>query len=103
MSTANALLMRRGLLPVAALRQVNEHNAWIPHDGWLNDREKQAIVRFSFEYPPEGFRRLNQHRTASRLPGGSHRGWSCSYRKAARTFAQSTIRASSACSASLCG
>jgi transposase InsO family protein len=38
--------------------KVNEHNAWIPRDWWLDDWEKQAIVRFSFEYPLEGYRRL---------------------------------------------
>jgi putative transposase len=36
----------------------NEHNGWIPRDWWLDDREKQAIIRFSFEYPLEGYRRL---------------------------------------------
>ncbi len=34
--------------------RVNEHNAWIPRDWWLEDWEKQAIVRFSLEYPLEG-------------------------------------------------
>ena len=38
--------------------KVNEHNAWIPRDWWLEDWEKQAIIRFSFEYPLEGCRRL---------------------------------------------
>ena len=38
--------------------KVNEHNAWIPRDWWLEDWEKQAIIRFSFEYPLEGYRRL---------------------------------------------
>jgi transposase InsO family protein len=38
--------------------RVNEHNAWIPRDWWLEDSEKQAIVRFSLEYPLEGYRRL---------------------------------------------
>ena len=38
--------------------KVNEHNAWIPRDWWLADWEKQAIVRFSCEYPLEGYRRL---------------------------------------------
>ncbi len=38
--------------------KVNEHNAWIPRDWWLEDWEKQAILRFSFEYPLEGYRRL---------------------------------------------
>jgi transposase InsO family protein len=36
----------------------NEHNAWMPRDWWLEDWEKEAIVRFSFEYPLEGYRRL---------------------------------------------
>lgn len=38
--------------------KVNEHNAWIPRDAWLAEWEKEAIVRFSFEYPLEGYRRL---------------------------------------------
>lgn len=38
--------------------KVNEHNAWVPRDWWLEDWEKQAIIRFSFEYPLEGYRRL---------------------------------------------
>ena len=38
--------------------KVNEHNAWIPRDWWLGDEEKQAMIRFSFEYPLEGYRRL---------------------------------------------
>jgi putative transposase len=38
--------------------KVSEHNAWIPRDWWLADEEKQAIIRFSFEYPLEGYRRL---------------------------------------------
>ena len=38
--------------------KVNEHNAWIPRDWWLEDWEKQAIIRFSLEYPLEGYRRL---------------------------------------------
>ena len=36
----------------------NEHNAWVPRDWWLEDWERQAIIRFSFEYPLEGYRRL---------------------------------------------
>ncbi|MCD4726070.1 MAG: IS3 family transposase [Pirellulales bacterium] len=36
----------------------NEHNGWVPRDWWLDDWEKQAIIRFSFEYPLEGYRRL---------------------------------------------
>jgi len=38
--------------------KVNEHNAWVPRDWWLADEEKQAILRFSYEYPLEGYRRL---------------------------------------------
>ena len=38
--------------------KVNEHNAWIPRDWWLEEWEKEAIIRFSFEYPLEGYRRL---------------------------------------------
>lgn len=38
--------------------KLNEHNAWVPRDHWLEDWEKQAIIRFSFEYPLEGYRRL---------------------------------------------
>jgi putative transposase len=38
--------------------KANEHNAWVPRDWWLAEWEKEAIVRFSFEYPLEGYRRL---------------------------------------------
>ena len=38
--------------------KVNEHNAWIPRDWWLEDWEKQAILDFHREYPLEGYRRL---------------------------------------------
>ncbi len=38
--------------------KVNEHNAWIPRDHWLEDWEKQAIVNFHRQYPLEGYRRL---------------------------------------------
>ena len=38
--------------------KVNEHNAWIPRDHWLDDTEKQAIVNFHHEHPLEGYRRL---------------------------------------------
>jgi transposase InsO family protein len=38
--------------------RVNEHNAWVPRDWWLEDWEKQAIVRFHLEHPLEGYRRL---------------------------------------------
>lgn len=38
--------------------RVNEHNAWIPRDYWLEDWEKQAIVVFHRKFPLEGYRRL---------------------------------------------
>ena len=38
--------------------KVNEHNAWIPRDHWLDDWEKAAILDFEFKYPLEGYRRL---------------------------------------------
>lgn len=38
--------------------KVNEHNALVPRDHWLEEVEKQAIVDFHREYPLEGYRRL---------------------------------------------
>jgi hypothetical protein len=38
--------------------RVNEHNAWIPRDFWLEPWEKEAILQFHFEHPLEGYRRL---------------------------------------------
>ena len=38
--------------------KVNEHNAWIPRDHWLDAMEKQAILDFEERYPLEGYRRL---------------------------------------------
>ena len=38
--------------------KVNEHNAWIPRDHWLDDWEKKAILDFEQSYPLEGYRRL---------------------------------------------
>lgn len=37
--------------------KVNEHNAWVPRDHWLQSWEKEAIVRFYREHPEEGYRR----------------------------------------------
>ena len=37
---------------------VNEHNAWVPRDHWLEDWEKQAIIGFYQDNPLEGYRRL---------------------------------------------
>ncbi|GJQ51116.1 MAG: hypothetical protein K8F34_02670 [Candidatus Kuenenia stuttgartiensis] len=38
--------------------KVNEHNAWIPRDTWLEEWEKEAILAYYEEYPLEGYRRL---------------------------------------------
>ncbi len=38
--------------------RVNEHNAWIPRDFWLEPWECQAILDFQEQFPLEGYRRL---------------------------------------------
>jgi putative transposase len=38
--------------------KVNEHNALVPRDHWLEAWEKQAILVFYAEHPLEGYRRL---------------------------------------------
>ena len=38
--------------------RVNEHNAWIPRDHWLQEWEKKAIIDFHQQNPLEGYRRL---------------------------------------------
>jgi putative transposase len=38
--------------------RVNEHNAWVPRDFWLENWEKQAIIGFHLKNPLEGYRRL---------------------------------------------
>jgi transposase InsO family protein len=38
--------------------KVNEHNADVPRDFWLENWEKQAILDFERQYPLEGYRRL---------------------------------------------
>ena len=38
--------------------KVNEHNAWVPRDHWLDGWEKQAILDFDAQHPLEGYRRL---------------------------------------------
>ena len=38
--------------------KVNQHNAWIPRDHWLEGSEKRAILDFELNYPLEGYRRL---------------------------------------------
>ena len=38
--------------------KVNEHNAEIPRDFWLEDWEREAIIKFAVDNPLEGYRRL---------------------------------------------
>jgi putative transposase len=38
--------------------RVNEHNALVPRDHWLEASEQQAILDFQQQYPLEGYRRL---------------------------------------------
>lgn len=38
--------------------KVNEHNAWVPRDHWLEEWEKRAILDFELANPLEGYRRL---------------------------------------------
>ena len=38
--------------------RVNEHNAWIPRDHWLEDWEKRAVIDFYQAHPDDGYRRV---------------------------------------------
>jgi len=38
--------------------KVNEHNAWVPRDFWLEDWEERAILDYYREHGEEGYRRL---------------------------------------------
>jgi putative transposase len=38
--------------------QINQHNAKVPRDFWLEEWEKQAILGYQSQYPLEGYRRL---------------------------------------------
>lgn len=38
--------------------QINQHNAKVPRDFWLEEWEKQAILDYQTQYPLEGYRRL---------------------------------------------
>lgn len=38
--------------------KVNEHNAWVPRDHWLEDWEKQVIIDFYQAHPDDGYRRV---------------------------------------------
>jgi transposase InsO family protein len=60
----------RGMLKTAAVAastfyqwkerygKANEHNRQVPRDYWLENWEKEAILKFHAEYPLEGYRRL---------------------------------------------
>ena len=62
--------------------KVNEHNGWIPRDWWLDDWEKQAIIRFSFEYPLKAAGRIGRSTskpskkgTSFHQPQKAHEHW----------------------------
>ena len=38
--------------------KLNEHNAWVPRDHWLEKWEQEAIVSWFEQHPLEGYRRL---------------------------------------------
>jgi transposase InsO family protein len=38
--------------------KVNEHNAWIPRDHWLEPEEKRAIIEYYLNHQGDGYRRL---------------------------------------------
>ncbi len=38
--------------------KVNEHNAWIPRDHWLEGWEKRSIVDYYLGHPDDGYRRV---------------------------------------------
>ena len=38
--------------------KVNEHNAQIPRDRWLQEWEKEAIIEYHDRHPLDGYRRL---------------------------------------------
>lgn len=38
--------------------KVNEHNGMIPRDFWLEPWEREAIIKFAYDNPLEGYRRL---------------------------------------------
>jgi transposase InsO family protein len=38
--------------------KANEHNGWIPRDHWLESWERDAILKFYWDHPLEGYRRL---------------------------------------------
>lgn len=36
---------------------MNLHNSWIPRDFWLEDWEREAVIRFFLEHTTDGYRR----------------------------------------------
>ena len=38
--------------------KINEYNAWIPRDWWIEDWEKQKIIDYFLAHALEGYRRL---------------------------------------------
>ena len=39
--------------------RVNEHNGWVPRDFWIEDWEREAILKYWSEHPAEGYRRMS--------------------------------------------
>ena len=37
--------------------KVNEHNSWIPRDWWIEECEKQAIIKYYCDHKEDGYRR----------------------------------------------
>ncbi len=37
----------------------NRHNSWIPRENWILDEERQAIIKFFYDHPLDGYRRLS--------------------------------------------
>jgi hypothetical protein len=42
----------------ACYGKVNKHVAWLPRDHWIEDWEREAIVKFVKQFPLESYRRL---------------------------------------------
>ena len=47
---------------LARYGKVNEHNAWVPRDHWLEPWEREAILDFQRAHPGDGYRRLTYMR-----------------------------------------
>lgn len=57
--------------------KINEHNAMIPRDHWLEEQERIAIEAYARQYPLEGYRRLTfmmlDHDVAAVSPATTYR------------------------------